>query len=66
MSQQTEARILVRAQPGGRSELSILDPATGRESRTGMTVEQARLDENIRKLKATLERSGSHVSVKFM
>lgn len=60
-----EVRILLKKhEASGKYELSLLDPATGRESRTGLMVgpDRASIDKQVRELKETLERSGSWVS----
>lgn len=67
MPEPLEARIVVAPLKGGRHELSVVDPRTGRTSATGLTVAPGdELDEKVRQLKRTLERAGSRVTVKFM
>ncbi len=62
MSDRVEVRILVRTLSDGRRELSLLDPRTGRESRTDHKVHVREADAAIRTVKAQCERNGLWVS----
>lgn len=67
MAERPEVRILLYPQKDGKVEISLLDPRTNRESKTGLKVMPDRVDEHVRRLKEALERSGSWVSaVKWM
>ncbi len=68
MKDKGEARIIVRHGPGLTAELSTYFVANRREVRTGMRAGPgaARVEAEVLKLKATLERAGHRVTVKEM
>jgi hypothetical protein len=58
-----ETRILARDQGGGKTEISVLDPKSGKEIRTGLTGKSAEeTDRLVRTFKENLERAGNRVS----
>jgi hypothetical protein len=59
-----EAKIVVRKDyRTGGGEVSVVDPKTGRESRTGLTARDgADQDKIVRQIKETMERGGNRVS----
>jgi hypothetical protein len=61
-----EVRIIVRYRKDRRAEMSIFDPKTHKEVRTGLKVGpgQEAIEAEIYKLKRTLERKGNRVTVK--
>jgi hypothetical protein len=64
MADRPEARIIARRDSAGNTELSVYEPASGREHRTGWTEGRHTSERSIERLKQTLERSGNHVTVK--
>jgi hypothetical protein len=66
VSEKPEARILLRPMPGEKFEVSVIDPRTGREARTGKFCDRTQLDVEVCFLKMTLERGGNRVTVKVM
>lgn len=63
MTKDREVRIILRPRPDGSAEISVYDPQTGREDRTGMVARADAVDKEVRGLKTTLERAGSRVTV---
>lgn len=57
-----EIRICLRHRPGGRVEISTYVPAIERENRTGFLVDAWRVDDEVAKLKRTLEAAGNWMS----
>lgn len=66
MADKPEARIVLRRDRSGNTELSVYEPERMREHRTGWTEQQDKAERSIERLKETLERSGSRVTVKEM
>ncbi len=64
MADQPETRLVTRERPDGQVEISVYDPRSGREIRTGQVASRARADEECRKVAEALKRAGNRVSHK--
>lgn len=64
-SHDVEGKMIVRRRADGSSEVSLLDPKTGRESRTGWTGKDDReTRQHLEQLAEIVKGSGSRVSVR--
>jgi len=63
MADRPHAKILTRKRPDGRTEISAVDPKTGREVRTGLsTSSAAETEKTVQEIKHILEKGGNQVS----
>lgn len=61
---QHETRIITRPRGDGGTEISVYEPARGREHRSGLVAPPGQEEATVRQLKETLERAGNRVSHK--